>query len=92
MGKTTNPLYVVRDNGKTVEEAKGQLDKLIKKFNLEPVIAMVLSMWQELLKNILAQAETYPLFLAAKKMLDTFVLVLEKFLKDYAPFLFFYRA
>jgi hypothetical protein len=62
--KNKNPLYVVK--GKTVQEAKGVFDLIIKKMNLDPVVQFVMN----LIKTILAEVKTYPMFLAAKTMID----------------------
>jgi hypothetical protein len=62
--KHKNPLYVVK--GKTVLEAQGLWDMLVKKFNLEPVITLVLS----LLKMLLEQVNSYPLLVFVKSLVD----------------------
>ncbi len=62
--KNKNPLYVVK--GKTVQEAKGVFDLIIKKMNLDPVVQFLMN----LIKTILAEVKTYPMFLAAKTMID----------------------
>jgi hypothetical protein len=62
--KNKNPLYVVK--GKTVQEAKGVFDLIVKKMNLDPVVQFVIN----LIKTILAEVKTYPMFLAAKTMID----------------------
>ncbi len=62
--KNKNPLYVVK--GKTVLEASGLFDLVMKKFNLEPVINVLSAIF----KMILAQVTTYSSFVVAKKYLD----------------------
>ncbi len=47
--KSKNPLYVVTQNGKVVEEAQNQLDRFVKKFNLGPVIKL----WEDLITFLL---------------------------------------
>ncbi|HAZ14804.1 MAG: hypothetical protein A2X86_22225 [Bdellovibrionales bacterium GWA2_49_15] len=86
--KSKNPLYVVTQNGKVVEEAHNQLDRFVKKFNLGPV----LKLWEDLIAFLLSQVKSYPMLVVVQKMVDQWVLLLEKFLKDLAPFLFFYKA
>ena len=86
--KSKNPLYVVTQNGKVVEEAQNQLDRFVKKFNLGPVIKL----WEDLITFLLSQVKSYPMLVVVQKLVDQWVLLLEKFLKDVAPFLFFYKA
>jgi hypothetical protein len=62
--KNKNPLYVVK--GKTVLEANGLFDLVIKKFNLGPVMNVLSAIF----KLILAQVTTYSSFVVAKKYLD----------------------
>lgn len=62
--KNKNPLYVVK--GKTVEEAKGIFDLVMKKLNLEPVAQFLL----EFIKTILGEVKSYPMLVAAKTMID----------------------
>ena len=86
--KSKNPLYVVTQNVKVVEEAQNQLDRFVKKFNLGPVIKL----WEDLITFLLSQVKSYPMLVVVQKLVDQWVLLLEKFLKDVAPFLFFYKA
>ncbi len=62
--KNKNPLYVVK--GQNVQEAKNLLDLVVKKFNLEPVIEIVTN----IMKLMLAQVTSYPMFVAVKNWLD----------------------
>ncbi|MGE3611579.1 MAG: hypothetical protein AB7I27_18455 [Bacteriovoracaceae bacterium] len=62
--KNKNPLYVVK--GKEVLEAKGVLDLLIKKFNLEPLVLFL----SNLMKLLLEQIQNYPTFLVVKSKMD----------------------
>lgn len=62
--KHKNPLYVVK--GKTVLEAKGVVDLLLKKFNLEPAAELLM----KVLNFLLGQVKDYPTFLAVKKVVD----------------------
>ncbi len=86
--KNKNPLYVVTQNGKVVEEAKGHLDRIVKQLNLGPVIKM----WEELVAFLLSQVKSYPMLVVVQKFVDQWVTLLDKFLKDFAPFLFFYKV
>ncbi len=62
--KNKNPLYVVK--GKNVQEAKNLLDLVAKKFNLEPLVEIVTN----IMKMMLAQVTSYPMFVAMKNWLD----------------------
>lgn len=65
--KTKNPLYVVK--GKDVQEASSIFDLVVKKFNLEPVIQVI----QNILKMLLEQVKSYPMFVAVKQYIDDFI-------------------
>lgn len=62
--KNKNPLYVVK--GKNVQEAKNLLDLVAKKFNLEPLVEIMTN----IMKMMLAQVTSYPMFVAMKNWLD----------------------
>ncbi|HXH74511.1 MAG TPA: hypothetical protein VNJ08_06075 [Bacteriovoracaceae bacterium] len=62
--KTKNPLYVVK--GKTVLEARGVVDLILKKFNLEPAVEILM----KIATFLLSQVKDYPTFLAIKKIVD----------------------
>jgi hypothetical protein len=62
--KNKNPLYVVK--GKTVQEADGLMDLILKKLNLEPLITILQKVFQLLLK----QVTNYSTFIVVKKTLD----------------------
>lgn len=62
--KGKNPLYVVK--GKTVEEASGVFDLVLKKFNLEPLYELLM----KLLNFLMEQIKDYPTFLMIKKAVD----------------------
>ncbi len=62
--KPKNPLYVVK--GKNVEMAAGLFDMLIKRLELEPLVAML----QQLLNMLLAQVRSYPLLAQVRTLLD----------------------
>ncbi|MBT3983174.1 MAG: hypothetical protein HOE90_17605 [Bacteriovoracaceae bacterium] len=71
-----NPLYVVTNNGKDVEQAKGALDAFIKKYGLEPAMK-VFNIIMELLAT---KATTYPMFMVFKNALDNLLTQLETML------------
>jgi hypothetical protein len=62
--KSTNPLYVVRNNGVDVEEASGILELLLKKTGLDKMIPML----ETFIQIILSQVESYAVFIEVKKM------------------------
>ena len=64
-----NPLYVVSKNGKDVESAANLLDLFLKKTGLDQVIAILETIFRELL----AQVTSYPIFMEVKNTLDTLI-------------------
>lgn len=72
--KTANPLYVVRNNGVDVEEAQNLFDLLLKKTGLDKMLPIL----ESLFHILLAQVETYPVFMEVKKMFDK---LFEKFIE-----------
>ncbi len=50
MKKQKNPLYVVK--GKDVQEVKGMVEFMIKKFNLGPVVQILQNIFKMLLANV----------------------------------------
>ncbi len=86
--KKTNPLYVVTNNGKDVEQAEGAFDLLVKKLGLEPAIKVL----SNILELLLAQVKSYATFVAIKEFLDKLIAQVEAVTKKMAPFLFYYKA
>ncbi|MDD4974191.1 MAG: hypothetical protein PHY93_07550 [Bacteriovorax sp.] len=64
--KSTNPLYVVRNNGVDVEEASGILELILKKTGLDRMIPIL----ESFIQIILSQVESYAVFIEVKKMFD----------------------
>ncbi len=64
--KSTNPLYVIRNNGLDVEEANGLLELLLKRSGLDKMIPLLESFFE----LILSQVQTYAIFIEIKKMYD----------------------
>ena len=62
--KNKNPLYVVK--GQNVEQAKNLFDMLLKRFDLEPVFKLL----QQIMTMLLAQVQSYPVFVAVKSVID----------------------
>jgi hypothetical protein len=70
--KNKNPLYVVK--GKEVQAASNVFDLVVKKLNLEPLIELLLNIFNMLLE----QVRSFETFKAVKDYLDE---VLASFLK-----------
>lgn len=64
--KSTNPLYVVRNNGVDVESANGILELLMKKTGLDKIMPML----ETFMQIILSQVQSYAVFIEVKKMFD----------------------
>lgn len=83
-----NPLYVVTNQGKVVEQATGPLDALIKRFGLGPAVTI----FNQLLEILMAQVNSFPALAAFNKWLQETIRSLEAMTKRLAPFLFFYST
>jgi hypothetical protein len=64
-----NPLYVVTNEGKTVEEAFGFFDAMIKRFSLGPVIGLL----ETILKEMTGLVTNFQMFALFKAWLDEWV-------------------
>jgi hypothetical protein len=64
--KKTNPLYVVSKNGKDVESVKNFLQLFLKKTGLDQVMIVL----QTIIDMLLAQVQTYAVFIEVKKVID----------------------
>lgn len=64
--KSTNPLYVVRNNGVDVESVNGILDLILKKTGLDKMIPIL----ETVMQLILSQVQSYAVFSEVKKMFD----------------------
>jgi hypothetical protein len=82
---SNNPLYVVTNKGKDVEEATGVLNALLKRLGLEDAVAII----GQLIKSMLEQVQSYAFFVEAKRILDQLVALLENILKMVDPVLAF---
>ena len=76
-----NPLYVVTNNGKDVEQADSVWDALVKKFNLQPAIDLI---WT-LLELVAKQINSYAALVWLQRELENFNNRVDKLLKTYAP-------
>jgi len=83
--KSTNPLYVVTNDGKDVEQAENFLDAIIKKFSLGPVLDFLNLIFQ----IIIDQFRGAVAMDLIKGIMDEFVDSLERVLKMVDPVLAF---
>jgi len=67
MKKHKNPLYVVK--GKDVQEVKGMVEFMIKKFNLGPVVQIL----QNIFKMLLANVKDFSTLQVVKSFIDELV-------------------
>lgn len=67
--KSTNPLYVVRNNGVDVEEAGNLFELLLKKTGLDKIVPML----EMLVQVFLAEVKSYAVFMEVKKVIDKLV-------------------
>jgi hypothetical protein len=72
--KKKNPLYVVTNKGKDIEQADGVWDALVKKFHLAPVIEF----FQMIFDFLLAKVNSYAWFVVIKQKIDELVESLNK--------------
>ena len=73
--KNSNPLYVVK--GDQVEQASNFIDMLVKKFNLETLLELMMNILKTLMENV----NSYPMFALVKDLLDQFLARFELFKK-----------
>lgn len=83
--KKKNPIYVVTNKGKDIEEASSLFDMLIKKVGLTEVVEF----FKELLLSFAKSVNNYALFKVFKALVDNFVQSLEKAVKFVDPILAF---
>lgn len=69
-----NPLYVVTNGGKDVEEVGNLFEVLIKKLGLESVVDFFNSLLEELLKNV----NSYAMLVAIQEFIDNLVTQLKE--------------
>lgn len=86
--KKKNPLYVVTNNGKDVEQADSMWDAVVKKFNLQPAIDLLWTLLELLAKQI----NSYAALVWLQQELERFNNRVDKLLKTYAPWMYFYNA
>lgn len=64
--KSSNPLYVVSNNGVDVEAANGIIDLILKKTGLDQLIPVL----ENIMSILLSQVNSYPMFIEVKKIFD----------------------
>jgi hypothetical protein len=64
--KSTNPLYVVRNNGVDVEAANSIIDLILKKTGIDQMIPIL----ENIMAILLSQVNSYPMFIEVKKIFD----------------------
>ena len=64
--KSSNPLYVVTNNGVDVEAAKSIIDLILKKLGIDQMIPFL----ENMMAVLLSQVNSYPMFLEVKKIFD----------------------
>lgn len=82
---TTNPLFVVTNNGQDVEEAESMIDALIKKFGLAPF----LQFFETVIQMIMEQVGGMVALELVRGVIDEMVDALERILKLIDPVLAF---
>lgn len=69
-----NPLFVVTNKGKDVEEVSNYLEVIVKKLGLTPFVEFI----DELFTALISQVTSYALFLVIKDFFDDLVAKLEE--------------
>lgn len=64
--KSSNPLYVVKNNGVDVEAANGLIDLILKKTGIDQLIPIL----ENIMAILLSQVNSYPMFMEVKKVFD----------------------
>jgi len=83
-----NPLFVVTDNGKTVEEADHIFDAIIKKLGLEEFIVVLKGILKSLIE-LIEQTNSLVMLEHISKILDKFIANLDYVIKKIDPVLAF---
>jgi hypothetical protein len=80
-----NPLFVVTNKGKDIEQAEGFVDALIKKYGLAPMIELLNSLIVLISENL----KGHTAVIIMKGLIDDFIDALESLLKMIDPVLAF---
>lgn len=75
--KQKNPLYVVTNKGKDVEQVKGLLDGLVKRLGLTQQIQLFQQFLDVVMQMLLSYAQSYPALVAIEQFLARFIYQLE---------------
>lgn len=79
--KNVNPLYVVTNKGKDIEEVDNHLNAWIKKLGLEPVIEFL----ETILVMLSEHVNSYPILMAVKEYIDMIVEKVEELMRMADP-------
>lgn len=71
--KNTNPLYVVSNDGKDVEEASNYIELFFKKMGMDSVYEFLMSY----LTGLLEMVNSYPMLVEINRVLEQIVAILE---------------
>ena len=85
--KNKNPLFVVTNDGKDVEEATNFVDLWAKKLGLDPLYKML----EGLIESLLSAASTYPLLNAVCEIFNAILKDIDAVLKTLFPKAYTYR-
>ena len=86
--KRKNPLYVVTNDGKDVESAETLWDAVVKRFNLQPLIDILMT----LMEMVAKQVNSYAALVWFNEELTKINEFVDSTLKKVAPWLYFYHA
>ncbi len=90
--KKKNPLFVVTNQGKDVEQANSMFEALIKKLGLTKSIAQLEKWLGDFFQFLFSLVKNYAILVAVKNILDELVIKLENLLKSIYPQAYFYKA
>lgn len=73
-----NPLYVVTNKGRDVEEVRSFFDVIFKRLGLDPLVKFV----EDLLHMLLSHVTNFAMFLAIQNILDEFIAKLGPYIDE----------
>jgi hypothetical protein len=73
MPKKTNPLYVVTNKGKDVQEVESLFDAFVKKLHLQPFVDLFMDVWLQIIEQLTEMVTNYSMFMVVKSMIDEWV-------------------
>lgn len=78
VSKKVNPLFVVTNKGKDVEQVENFWQVLINKTNLAPALEFIEELLTKMFEELLGMVGNYAMFVAVKKYFDALVFKLER--------------